>query len=110
MGKIYAAARVLALLVAIGSAFATVPSAAAILLFLGAISGVGNTAEDNSRVFLIATVLLVGSSTLTAVPGFGEQLKTIFTGIGTAAFGSSVIGFILGFYRRTLADFTGQGA
>jgi hypothetical protein len=110
MGKVYAAARALAVLVAIAAAFATIPYAAVILLALGFVSGVGNGAEDNVRVFLIATVLTVGSKLLDAVPGVGGYLVTIFTGIGTAAFGAAVSGILLGLYRRTVGELTAKPA
>lgn len=108
MGKLFGGARALAVLVAIAAAFATIPDVAIILLVLGAVAGVGNTPEDNNRVFLIAIVLTVGSKLLEAIPGAGTYLSTIFSGIGTAAFGASVTGITLGLYRRTMADFTGK--
>ncbi len=73
-------------------------------MVLGGIAGIGNTAEDNSRVFLIAIVLSVGSSSLKAIPGIGDALATIFTNIGIGAFGASVVGLSIGLVRRTMAD------
>ncbi|HEV2365283.1 MAG TPA: hypothetical protein VGS12_13930 [Caulobacteraceae bacterium] len=108
MTKIYAAARALAVLVAIAAAFATIPSVAVILLVLGGIAGIGNTAEDNMRVFLVAIVLMVGAASLKAIPSVGDYLTTIFTGIGTAAFGASVVGVCMGLWRRTMADWSGS--
>jgi hypothetical protein len=105
MSKLYGAARALAVLAAIAAAFVTVPYIAAVLLVLGAIAGVGNTAEDNTRVFIIAIVLAVGSKSLEAIPGAGGYLATIFGGIGTAAFGAAVTGVVTGLYRRTMVDF-----
>ena len=108
MMKLYAAARALAVLVAVAAAFATIPYVGVILLLLGAIAGLGNSAEDNSRVFLIAIVLVTGSKLLEAIPGVGTYLSAIFSGIGVAAFGSSVTGITLGLYRRTFADLTAK--
>ncbi len=110
MVKLYGAARALAVLVAIAAAFVTVPQVAVILLVLGAIAGLGNSAEYNMRVMVIAIVLLVGSKSLEAIPEAGTYLATIFGGIGIAAFGSVVTGVVLGLYRRTMTDFTGKSA
>ena len=110
MGKLYAAARALAVLVAIAAAFTIVPYVAIILLVLGAVVGVGNSPEDNIRVFLIAIVLTVGSKALEAIPGAGTYLSTIFSGIGTAAFGASVSGIVIGLYRKTMSDWSGAKA
>jgi hypothetical protein len=107
MTKIYGAARALAVLAAIAAAFVTVPYIAALLLVLGAIAGVGNSAEDSGRVFIIAIVLAVGSKTLEGIPEIGSYLATIFGGIGTVAFGAAVTGVVTGLYRRTMADFAG---
>ena len=110
MSKLYGAARTLAILVAIAAAFVTVPYVAAVLLVLGAIAGVGNSAEDSARVFVIAIVLAVGSKSLEGIPGVGGYLATIFGGIGTAAFGAAVTGVVTGLYRRTMADFAAPPA
>jgi hypothetical protein len=110
MGKVYAAARALAVLVAIAAAFATIPYVAAILLALGFVSGIGNSNEDSMRVFVIAIVLMLGSKLLDAVPGAGGYLVTMFTGLGTAAFGSAVAGIVLGLYRRTVGELTAKPA
>jgi hypothetical protein len=110
MGKLYAGARALAVLVAIVAAFATIPQVAVILLALGIVSGIGNGAEDNMRVFLIATVLTVCSKLFDPVPTAGPYLVTIFTGLGTAAFGSAVSGILIGLYRRTVGELTAKPA
>lgn len=110
MVKLYGGARALAVLVAIAAAFVTIPQVAVILLVLGAIAGLGNSAEDNMRVMVIAIVLLVGSKSLEAIPEAGTYLATIFGGIGVAAFGSVVTGVVLGLYRRTMTDFSGKAA
>jgi hypothetical protein len=110
MGKLYAAARAVAVLVAIAAAFATIPYVMVILLVLGAVAGIGNSNEDNVRVFLIAIVLAVGSKSLEAIPDVGTYLATIFSGIGTAAFGASVMGVTLGLYRRTVSELISKPA
>ncbi|HVV28807.1 MAG TPA: hypothetical protein VHC40_12655, partial [Rhizomicrobium sp.] len=68
MDKIYAAARALAVILAIASAFVAIPSIAAILLVLGGISAIGEDSERNSRTYLIAIVLLLGAHLLEAIP------------------------------------------
>jgi hypothetical protein len=104
MGKVYAGARALAILVAIAAAFATIPYVAVVLLVLGASSAIGNTPEDTIRVFLIAVVLVVGSKALDAIPGVGVRLDVIFSGIGTAAIGASILSIVLGLARRIRSD------
>jgi hypothetical protein len=104
MDKVYGSARVLAVVLAIAAAFLTVPSIAVALLALGAISAFGNTPEDNVRVFLVAIVLSIGAKSLDAVPLIGVRLDAIFTGIGTAAIGASLVGVTLGLARRIHAD------
>ncbi len=89
---------------------AGIPQVALILLILGGVSAIGNGADDNVRVFLVAIVLTVGSAALKAVPGVGDQLAAMFTNIGIAAFGASAVGVVLGLYRRTLADWSAKAA
>jgi hypothetical protein len=102
MDKLYAGARLLAVIVAVVAAFVTIPYVATILIVLGAISAIGNTPEDNTRLFLITAVLLIGSKELAAVPDIGTYLATIFGGIGTAAFGASALAVALGIYRISM--------
>ena len=110
MGKLFAGARALAVLVAIIGAFATVPYVAAILLILGGIAAIGNKPEDNLRVYLVATVLLLGAKQLEGIPAIGAVLAVIFANIGTGALGASVVGISLNLYRLTMAAFGGKAA
>jgi len=110
MQKLYTAARAIAVLVAIVAAFVTIPYVAVILLVLGAISAIGNSAETNTRVFLVAIVLTVGSKSLEAIPAIGTYLSTIFGGIGTAAIGASILAITLTLYNRTIADWNAKAA
>jgi hypothetical protein len=110
MGKLYAAARAVAVLVAIAAAFTTVPYAAVILLVLGALAGIGNTPEDNMRVMVISIVLAVGAKSLEAIPEAGTYLAVIFAGIGMATFGASITGIVMGLYRRTVGDLMAKPA
>ena len=104
MNKVYATARALAILAAIVGAFVTMPNIAVLLLALGAISAIGNSAEDTTRLILISLVLAMGSKSLEVIPGAGVYLSTIFSGIGTATFGASVMGVCFGIYRRIRGD------
>ncbi len=104
MGKIYAAARALALLVAIAAAFVTIPQIAAILLLLGAISAIGQSEEETAKLFLVAIVLTLGAQALEALPSVGGTLSTIFAGLGTVAIGASIMGIAIGAANRLRAD------
>lgn len=104
MAKLYPIVRIIAVLVAIAAAFVMIPQATAILLVLGAISGVGNSNDDNMRVFVITIVLAVAAKQLSAIPAVGDYLVTIFTGIGAATFGASASGIAMGLYRRTVGE------
>ncbi len=106
MKKIFNISRGLAIILAVVAAFVTVPYAAAALLVLGAIAGIANTPEDNSRIFLIALVLMAGAKSLDAIPAVGTHLSAIFGNIGMAAFGVAVMGVSLGLIRRITADWT----
>jgi hypothetical protein len=104
--KLYDVCRGLAVILAVVAAFVTVPYAAAALLVLGAVAGVGNTPEDNNRIFLIALVLMAGAKSLVAIPTLGTYLSSIFGNIGMGAFGAAVMGVSLGLIRRITADWT----
>lgn len=104
MGKIYALARALALVVAIAAAFVTVPQVAAILLLLGAVAAIGQSDEENAKLFLVAIVLTVGSQALLALPTVGAPLSTIFGGLGTAAIGAAAMAIGLGAVNRLKTD------
>lgn len=53
MHKVTAAARLLAVLLAIASAFITYAMIGPVLLILGGISAIGNTSENNAKNYLI---------------------------------------------------------
>jgi hypothetical protein len=110
MGKVYAGARALALLVAIVAAFVTVPQVATVLLVLGGISAIGNKPEDNMRVYLVATVFTVASGNLSDFVAIGPQLTAIFRNIGGAATGAAAVGAILAIVNMTMAAFGGMAS
>ena len=104
MSKVYGVARVLLVLLAIASAFVTMPTMGMVLLLLGAVTAIGNTPEENNRMILIAVLLMLGSKALDAVPGVGGYLVSIFTNLGLAATGAAVMGVALGLGRRMKSD------
>jgi hypothetical protein len=104
MDKIYAAARALAVLLAIISAFISVPYTAAALLVLGGISAIGNDSERNTRIYLIAIVLMLGAQVLEAIPAVGPYLVTMFEALGTAAFGGAVVAITITLALRIKSD------
>lgn len=106
MGKIYAAARALAVIVAIASAFVSIPNLAVLLLVLGGISAIGNDSEKNSRTYLIAIVLILGAKALEAIPVAGAALATIFASLGTAAVGASIVAITITLACRIKSDWT----
>ncbi|HEY2482776.1 MAG TPA: hypothetical protein VGI30_11345 [Caulobacteraceae bacterium] len=104
MSKLCGAARALAVLLAIVAAFVTVPYVVPVLLILGAISAITNTPENNSRIFVITIVLLLGAEKLTAIPAVGTWLAAIFGNFGTALLGASILAIALGVYTRVKSD------
>lgn len=104
MGKLYAAARALAVLLAIVAAFVTIPYVIPILLVLGGLSAIANTPEQNTRVFVITIVLLLGAKALTGLPGVGTYLSAIFGNLGTALVGASMVAIALGAFARIKTD------
>jgi hypothetical protein len=104
VGKLCAVARALAILLAIVAAFVTVPYIVAVLLVLGAISAITNTPEQNTRVFMITIVLLLGAKMLTELPTVGTYLSAIFGNLGTALVGASMVAIALGAYGRVRSD------
>jgi hypothetical protein len=104
LSKVCAIARALAVLLAIVGAFVTVPYLAIALLLLGFISAITNTPENNTRIFLITIVLLLGAKTLAVIPTAGESLATVFGNLGIALFGACVMAVVLGVYTRVRSD------
>ena len=104
MSKLFGAARALAVLLAIVAAFVTIPYVVPVLLILGAISAITNTADQNRTVFLITIVLLLGAKGLTDVPAIGTYLSSIFGNLGTALVGASMLAIAMGAFRRVKSD------
>ena len=94
MQKLYTISMLIAVILAIVTAFVSIPMAAAILLVLGGIGGLDNVnAPDvRLRIYAATIVLLLGAKSLTAIPAVGESLAAIFAGVGTVLIGASVVG------------------
>ena len=104
MNVITAAARTLAIILSIASAFIMVPATPAILLVLGGIAALQNNSEKNSRNFLMTIVLLLGAEQLSAIPAVGGYLATIFASLGTAFVGASIVAIIVTLVMRLKRD------
>ena len=104
MNEMCAAARALAVILAVVSAFISVPLTAPLLLFFGGIAAIKNNSEKNSRNYLITLVLLMGAKTLEVVPGIGSYLVTIFTSLGIAFVGASIVAIVITLAYRFKRD------
>ena len=104
MNVITAAARALAIILAIVSAFVSVPATPALLLLLGGIAALQNNSEKNARNFLMTIVLLLGADQLSAIPSIGPYLATIFGSLGTAFVGASIVAIVVTLGYRLKRD------
>jgi hypothetical protein len=95
MNEISAAARALAVILSIISAFISVPLTAPLLLVFGGIAAIKNTSEKNSRNYLITLVLLLGAKTLEVLPVVGTYLATMFASLGIAFVGASIVAIVI---------------
>jgi len=104
MNVICSAARALAVILAIVSAFVSVPLTPPLLLVFGGIAAINNDSEKNSRNFLITIVLLLGAETLQVLPAVGQHLSTIFTSLGIAFVGASIVAIVITLAYRLKRD------
>jgi hypothetical protein len=104
MNKLSAVGRLLAVILAIASAFFSNALTVPLLLIFGGIAAIGNTPERNSKNYLITVVLLLGSNTLDAMPYVGPYLGAIFMSLGAAFVGASIIAITITLERRIVAD------
>jgi hypothetical protein len=95
MNVISAAARALAVILAIVSAFISAPLTPALLLILGGIAAINNNSEKNARNFLMTIVLILGAESLSAIPVIGSHLATIFGSLGIAFIGASMVAIVV---------------
>ena len=104
MNEIAAAARALAVILSIVSAFVSVPLTAPLLLVFGGIAAIKNDSERNARNFLITIVLLLGAKTLEVLPVAGPYLAAIFTSLGIAFVGASIVAIVITLSYRLKRD------
>ncbi len=104
MEKFSAVGRALAVILAIVSAFVSNPIIAPLLILFGGIAAIGNTPERNSKNYLIAIVLVVGANVLEAVPYIGSYLVAVFTALGIAFVGASIIAITITLEQRIVRD------
>ena len=104
MNEICAAARALAVLLAIVSAFVTVPLTAPLLLLFGGIAAIKNDSEKNLRNFIITIVLLLGAQELAVLPAVGPYLATMFASLGLAFVGASIVAIVITLALRIKRD------
>jgi hypothetical protein len=94
----------LGILLAIGAAFVSIPQASAAMLVLGAIAGLTAASDVRLRLFATTIVLMVGAKSLTAIPGAGDYLATIFGNFGMVTMGASATGVVLNIIDRVRVD------
>ena len=104
MNVISAAARALAVILAIVSAFISAPLTPLLLLVLGGIAAIKNNSEKNSRNFLMTIVLIFGAKTLSVIPFIGSYLATIFASLGIAFVGASMVAIVVTLAYRFKRD------
>jgi hypothetical protein len=104
LGKVCAAARALAVLLAIVFVFYNTPYAATILIVLGAIAALNNAPEDSTRVYMITIVLFLIAKSVAVVPMAGATLATIFSNLDMGLIGASLVSVVLGLYARIRGD------
>ena len=104
MNRLSALGRALAVLIAIASAFFSSPLTVPLLLIFGGLAAIGNTPERNSKNYLMAIVLILGSQTLEGMPYVGSYLATIFGSLGVAFVGASIIAITITLEQRIQRD------
>ena len=104
MNEICAAARALAIILSIVSAFISVPLTAPLLLLFGGIAAIKNNSEKNSRNYLITLVLLLGAQELAVLPAVGPYLATMFASLGLAFVGASIVAIVITLALRIKRD------
>ena len=104
MEKISAAGRLLAVILAIASAFVSNPLIAPLLLLFGGIAAIGNSSERNAKNYMMTLVLVLGAATLHVVPFAGPYLATIFSSLGVAFVGASIVAITITLEYRIQRD------
>jgi hypothetical protein len=106
MSRVYASARILAILLSILSALVKWHYFVPLLLILGGVSALGITQDGSIRLYLVTIVLVVCSGALQAIPIVGSGLSIIFLGFGTLAIGGSLVAIAIAVFRLTAAEWT----
>ena len=104
MQKVSAIGRLLAVVLAIASAFVSSPIIVPLLLIFGGIAAIGNTPERNAKNYMMAIVLILGANTLQGFPYVGPSLATIFESLGAAFVGASIIAITITLEQRIVRD------
>jgi len=104
MNEICAAARALAVILSIASAFISVPLTAPLLFVFGGIAAIKNNSEKNSRNYIITIVLLLGAKTLEVLPVIGPYLARMFASLGIAFVGASMVAIVITLAYRFKRD------
>ena len=104
MNEICAAARALAVILAIVSAFISVSLTAPLLFIFGGIAAIKNDSARNVRNFIITIVLILGAKTLQVLPVVGTYLATIFASLGIAFVGASMVAITITLALRLKRD------
>lgn len=104
LNKLYAVARVLAILVAIAGAFVVVPNAALLLVVLGIVAGVGVSSDDAMRVMITALVLSGGAKVVEAIPQVGAGLGGVLSSLGTAYMAAALTAIVISLAMKTKSD------
>jgi hypothetical protein len=89
-----------AVLLAIVAAFATIPYAAAILLILGLVVGFSIIPDHHVRVLVTALVLTGLSHSFDAIPQVGSYLATILSNFGVFVTGGAFMIILRNVYAR----------
>lgn len=107
MGKLFAGARAVAVLLAVlVGVGVVVPMATPLLMILGAVAVLGDPEENNVRLLLATGILSLGAASLDQIPGIGMYLAGIFVNLGTAFMGASILVIGRGLLQRIKADWT----
>ena len=112
MNKVYALARLAAVLVAIAGAFVVVPQAALILLVLGGIAGIAVDEDNRTRLYIVALTLsaISASKLLDTIPTAGSYLTAIVGGLAIAYGGAAIVAILVALALRIKNDWVGSAS
>ena len=106
LSKITTISTLLAVLLAIVTAFVSIPMSAAALLILGGFGAINNPPDLRLRIYAAAIILTLGAKSLTAIPAVGDPLAAIFAGVAIALTGASVVGITIAIYQLMKTNLT----